>query len=318
VDRWHNRAAVLSAIERHAPAGALLWQYVPHMYGRGGVNLGIPRVLRNLRRCGRRQVVLVHEIAAPLSVWPHRCAYALAQRLMWRGVWKHADALGISTGGWLEKLQKIHPGDPRLFLAPSPSNLDVQPVESGHAERWRARHGLQSARYVLGYFGSIGSGKQFEWVLTAWREARRRETRTGMVVIGAKPDVAGDEARLFRALGYLQPSAASEALQALDLLVLPFLDGASERRSSFMAGLAHGIPVLTTFGPATGRDLRGGGFCRGVSGGHASFVAEAMAWLGDEPSRLETGRRAREVYQSRYDWPCLAAILAGRLTGGPG
>ena len=42
----------------------LLWQYVPHMYGHGGVNLQLPKLWAKFQANGRRQLFIAHEIAA--------------------------------------------------------------------------------------------------------------------------------------------------------------------------------------------------------------------------------------------------------------
>ncbi len=315
VRRWSDPAAVVQAVEAAAPTGPLLWQYVPHMYGRGGVNLRLPSVAAALRARGRRQLVLVHEMAAPYSWWPHRSFYAWAHRRMWRGWLRHADALGISTGGWLENLQRRNPGDARFFLAPSPSNLPVVTVGGGHREQWRKELGLDEAGPVLGFFGTLGAGKQFEWVLSAWREVRLRQARTALVVIGGQPaaDLSLEERGWIRGMGYVEPMEASRALQALDLLLLPFVDGVSERRSTFMAGLAHGVPVLTTLGPATGGLLRRGGYYRATPLSQGEFAAAAASLAGDAVAPGELGRAGRVHYEAHFDWPVLARGLLARL-----
>ncbi len=312
---WSSSRRISNAVQDADPKAPVLWQYVPHMYGRGGVNLGLARVFREFRTAGRRQVALVHEIAAPFSWWPHRSWYALAHRMMWRALASSADGLGISTAGWLEKLRATMERPDRLFLAPSPSNLPVLPVEANHREKWRAGLGLGSARRVLGYFGTVGAGKQFEWVVRAWQMAREREPATALVVVGAKPALAlnAEEARWFRGLGYLEEAEASAALQAIDLLVLPFVDGVSERRSSFMAGLAHGCPVVTTLGPATGSTLRGSVFFRGVAVDCPELSAATSSLVSDEVECRRLGKAARTAYLEGYDWPQLAAQLAKRV-----
>jgi glycosyltransferase involved in cell wall biosynthesis len=50
------------------------------------------------------------------------------------------------------------------------------------------------------------------------------------------------------ATGSLAAEALSNSLAACDLLLQPYPDGVSSRRSTMMAALAHGIPTVTTFG----------------------------------------------------------------------
>ncbi len=316
ISNWHDGAALIRAIQNGARGGTVLWQYVPHMYGRGGANLTVPRVLRRLRGTIRRQMVLAHELYGPWSWLPHRAWYALAQRLMWRGLLRSADDIGISTDAWRER-EMARGADPRrLFLAPSPSNLPVHPVPDDHPARWRAEHGLGAAQRVLGFFGSPGAGKQFDWVLHAWREARRAEPATGLVIVGGRVGdrLSPEESAWCPPLGYLASEAASAALQAIDVLALPFVDGVSERRSSFMAGLAHGLPVVTRADIATGNDLRAMEAFVGVSGGQAEFTEAVVRLLADAPRRRFLGNRARETYEGVYAWPRLADRLRARMS----
>lgn len=333
VEHWNAATEVVGAIERRAPTGTILWQYVPHMYGRGGVNPGLPRVWREWRRRGRRQVALVHEMAAPFSWWPHRTLYALAHRWMWRALRENVDAMGVSTGRWLERLSasetkpatgsdhsspssstlppRSKAASPRLFLAPSPANLAVVPVTPDHRVRWCARQGPTGATRRLGFFGAPGSGKQFDWALAAWRRVRRDDARTALVVVGDPPTVelTAEERPWFRALGYLPDAEASESLQTLDLLLLPFSDGVSERRSSFMAGLAHGVSVATTFGVATSAALRGAGICLGhavEAGGAEGYAAAVAKWVRTGAAGPALGERGRAFYRDSWDWPRLA------------
>jgi len=319
ITRWQARPQVEQAVARTG-TGPVLWQYVPHMYGRGGVNLTLPGILAGLRRSGRHQLLLAHEIRAPLSLWPQRLAYALAHRWMWRGIRPCADAIGISTAGWLESCRAEDPRADAYFLAPSPSNLPVAETSPSHAADWRAARQLDSARLVLGFFGSTGGGKQFDWVLEAWRRVSAWEPGCALVVIGGGRGIRlpAREASRFRALGYLPAPEASRALQAVDLLLLPFLDGVSERRSSFMAALAHGTPLVTRLGPATGEELRAsaGIHFRATNdtGGRAEFAEVALQAAQDlETSRI-MARRGRRQYREHYDWPQLAARIHQRLS----
>lgn len=330
VGDWHDRKGLVDRVRAAAGEAAILWQYVPHLYGRGGVNFAVPGAMASLAREGRRQLVLAHEIRAPFSCWPHRSGYALAHRIMWRRLRAAVTAIGISTEVWLKRENQSglgaaagvpnavqDPTSPSFFLAPSPSNVPVVPVEAGHRGAWRATHGLEGAAQVMGFFGSVGTGKQFDWVLEGWREARRRSGATGLVVIGGKPELrlTEEERRWFRALGYLGSVEVSEALQALDLLALPFEDGVSERRSSFMVGLAHGVRVVTTLGEGTGSELRLGDFFVGVpvEAGSRAFAEAVGNGIAGGAVAGEIGERARRCYEERYDWGCLAGEIGRRL-----
>ncbi|MCC6235086.1 MAG: glycosyltransferase, partial [Verrucomicrobiales bacterium] len=318
IGNWHDAGGVLRQVRDAGRGGPVLWQYVPHMYGRGGVNLALGRVMRELARESVRQVVLAHEVAAPWCGFPHRFAYALVQRLMWRAVRRHASAIGISTEGWIPIWAPREHQAGRVFLAPSPSNLAVVDVgeREHHRRAWGRRLGWSGNDPVLGFFGSPGPGKQFDWVLSAWRTARAAIPGLALVVAGecAPPDLAPFEREAFRGLGYLPAREASEALQAMDLLALPFADGVSERRSSVMAGLAHGTPVLGTFGPATGPTLRASGAVSGVELRREVFERAAVGLLTDHERREQLGRRGREWYRAHADWPVLIQAVRKRLS----
>ena len=67
---WNDPGILWSTLASLPDHAVLVWQYVPHMYGRGGVNPAIPEVVARWRKEGRRQMVIVHELYAPWSILP--------------------------------------------------------------------------------------------------------------------------------------------------------------------------------------------------------------------------------------------------------
>jgi glycosyltransferase involved in cell wall biosynthesis len=103
-------------------------------------------------------------------------------------------------------------------------------------------------------------------------------------------------------------------MQAADVLALPFIDGASERRGSFMAGLSHGMCVVTTIGPSTGPTLRkSDAFCAVPHDRADLFTAKVLELLDDVEHRASIGERARAVYERSYSWPTVISRLEALL-----
>jgi len=322
VDRisdWQDGRALEKALEGFPADSVLLWQYVPHMYGRGGVNLALAPLIGRLHRRGRRQVVIAHEIRAPLHWKPHWLFYALFHRLAWKRIRRSAQAIAISTEAWLERGRKSWSDSPaEFFVLPSPSNFPVVPMPADHRDQWRASLGLSPDTAVLAYFGTLSATKQPGWVFESWRAANRSGRRTALVVIGGKPTphLAAGEDRLYRPLGYLDESSVSQALQAIDLLLLPFDDGVSERRTTITAGLAHGTPILTTTGISTGNSLRSARFLATVSAGDPlPYQAAAVRLLNDPTTRAAMSSLAVDAYHRDYSWEVVAERLMRRIAG---
>lgn len=313
---WHSRAQLISAVTSPKP-GAVIWQYVPHMYGRGGVNFAVPNAIRTLAG-KRRQVVLAHEVMAPLSPWPHRAAYAWSHRLQWQVIARHADVIGCSTEAWLSRWLSKHPSVAnKSVLIPSPSNIPVEAVAADHKAEWKRRRGWPQNTRVLLYFGSISPPKQVPWIVEAWREALKKGPTALMVIGDELPiDASSEERRFLDVHSFLPSVDVSRVLQVADVLALPFIDGVSERRGSFMAGLSHGLPVATTIGPATGPTLRKSDAFTAVpcDQPHA-FKAKVMELLSDAGHCKSLGVRAKATYERQYDWPHVVSRLEGLLRG---
>jgi glycosyltransferase involved in cell wall biosynthesis len=311
---WSDGESLLEAFARRAPGAVILWQYVPHMYGRGGVNAALAKVMGTLRSQGRTQWIIAHEIAAPLTWVPHRLGYALAHRRQWKGILANADRIAFSTEAWFRKWSRHSPSlKSRFIVLPSPSAVPVAPATPLNLAEWRRARGIPEGALVLGYFGTLSAAKQFGWVVSAWRQAQWPH-RVALVVIGAKPETrigAGLDS-LYLPLGFVSSREASIALQATDVLALPFIDGVSERRTTFMAGLSHGCAVVTTIGENTGPELRKAGFLRTTHSRHAAKFALAVRELmEDEAERNRLSHEARKAYAAAYDWPVVVKRLLG-------
>ena len=105
-----------------------------------------------------------------------------------------------------------------------------------------------------------------------------------------------------RATGPLASADVSRHLSACDLMLQPYGDGVSTRRTSMMAALAHHRPVVTTSGVFTEALWRQSGAVALVDIHDVAAMRRALTQLMDnagERSRLQAAAGA--LYAQRFD-----------------
>jgi hypothetical protein len=320
----HFGARGLFALGR-ALAGAdrpdrLLLQYVPHMYGLKGMNLPLCLWLRYA--CPVRPWVMFHEVAFPVlpgQALRHRLL-ARVQRGMAALAARAGERLFVSTPAWEPLLGRLAPGCAPVWL-PVPSNL---PPAAGCAVVEEVRRSLDAGdrAVVVGHFGTFGPAISalLEEVFPAL--VAGDPARIGLL-IGLGGEAFADRllARYpvlrgrIRATGMLPADEIAAHLAACDLLVQPYPDGVSTRRTSLMAGLALGRPIVTTHGDLT-EPLwqQSGAVALAPAGAAAAFLAAAKELLCDARRRENLAAQGRAFYAACFSPQRLIATL--REVGG--
>jgi glycosyltransferase involved in cell wall biosynthesis len=91
------------------------------------------------------------------------------------------------------------------------------------------------------------------------------------------------------------------------MLVMPYRDGASLRRGTLMAALAHGRPLITTTPASPTPELVDGQNVRLIPRGDAAALAEAVRRLASDGAlRDALGAGASEL-AGRFTWDRIAA-----------
>jgi hypothetical protein len=192
--------------------------------------------------------LIVHEPF--LSFWEGTFRQDLAaavHRLMAVLILKAAKRVWLTTPSWEKMLLPYTMGRSLQFQwLPVPSNI---PVHSGQ------ERATTEGTKVLGHFGSYGRGiADLLWQILP-RLLQHDAGRT-MVLMGRGSHEFRNEmvakhpwmeSRLV-ATGRLGPEELSDRLSSCDVVLQPYPDGVTTRRSSIMAALQHGIPAVTTIG----------------------------------------------------------------------
>jgi glycosyltransferase involved in cell wall biosynthesis len=104
------------------------------------------------------------------------------------------------------------------------------------------------------------------------------------------------------AFGELPPSELAARLKGCDVLVQPYTDGISSRRSSAMAGLANGVPLVSNLGTLS-ESLWASADCIGLatSPSPRELCAATEAVLSLKPAeRASMGQRAITFYRDHF------------------
>ena len=100
--------------------------------------------------------------------------------------------------------------------------------------------------------------------------------------------------------GLLPAALITEYLRACDLVIQPYPDGASGRRTTLMAALANGVPAVTTIGILSEPVWAEGAVAAAPAGDHGG-LGRLILDLLDRPGRLaELGLAGRRLYENQF------------------
>jgi len=147
-------------------------------------------------------------------------------------------------------------------VAQIPIGSNIKAYIPHHVEIAEARDqlNLTEEEYLTGYFGFLNESKGADTLLHALSTL---DKRFHLVFIGGQTGASDPTNAAYleqiKALvvelglservhwtGFLSDTRVSAFLHAADILVMPYQDGASLRRGTLMAVLAHGRPLITT------------------------------------------------------------------------
>jgi glycosyltransferase involved in cell wall biosynthesis len=309
--------AILDRQLRMNPARVLV-QYVPHAFGFKAMNF--PFVAWLYARRQANITVMFHEVAYPVDAsqsLKHNL-HGLATQKMAAIVARAAERIFVSTSSWEPQLRAISGTAKPIVSIPVPSNLPV--VEDSFAAQAIRSRQLPVEGPIVGHFGTYGDSiaKLLDRILPAilvgvpsasvFLMGRNSEVYRERL-IATNPQLGGRIA----ATGMLGERDASAHISACDLMLQPYPDGISTRRTSAMVGLAHGRAVATTSGHLT-EPLWAESGAVAISPVNEPLKNAALVshLLLDPKHREQLGAAGRALYRSKfYLSHNVAALRAG-------
>jgi glycosyltransferase involved in cell wall biosynthesis len=191
-----------------------------------------------------------------------------------------------------------------------PVGANVTPATSSPAAA-RSELGLHRQR-VLTLFGRDNPSRALDYAEAAIQaivDAYGADALTVLNLGADAPALRVPRGVELQSPGPLPEKALSLRLWASDLVLLPFTDGLTTRRSTLMAALAHGHPVLGLRGANTEGELSDVVPMTPV-GDLAAYAREAVSLCSDGERRSSLGESGASLYSREFDWPVAATRTA--------
>jgi glycosyltransferase involved in cell wall biosynthesis len=277
----------------------VLIQYVPQAFGFKSLNIFFCLWVAAQSRMS--PWIMFHEVAYPISISQpaKHNLLGIVHRLMAVILKNSAKRILISTSAWEPLI------GPRCEWLPVPSTIapDTEEAETSSIRRHYGKSGL-----LMGHFGT------FNERITALLDGAiplvlEQSALTNVLLMGSGSKeyaarlTSANPKRSSRIYGTgpLPARSISRHLSACDLLLQPFVDGVTTRRTSVMAGLSHGCAVVSNAGHLTEKFWRSADALALCKAPDPSELAEkSLCLLLDPPARLALGQRGLKLYEAKF------------------
>jgi len=251
VEKWSFRALldIVKRIQKAKPA-IVHFQYPDNAYGRRPAANFLPVVLRIVLP-KIKIVSTIHEFSNRTLKGKLRLLISIAA----------SHKIIIVNKEYERDIKRYWPFmNGRSIHIPVGSNISL-PLESDKGEMCRLRNtlGIGENDPVISYFGIIRRGKGLELLLEAFHQVLQKRSNAKLLLVGQIRAEYYEQSlkkiiesrRLDSSViltGACEHSEISQYLGLATMCVLPFEDGVSTKRTSFVTSLQHKLPTITTEG----------------------------------------------------------------------
>ena len=227
------------------------------------------------------------------------------------------------------RLRRVRPD---LLEIPIGSNIPCAPPPDLDRKAWRERYGIATDATLLCYFGFLNASKGGEVLVDILQRLAAEGTNAHLLMIGGRVGASDPtnfaylqqvEAHIAAAglaervhwTDHVPAAEVSAAFLASDLCLLPYEDGASYRRGSFMAALEHGMPIVSTTPAVPYPDLRDGENILLAPPGDVSALADAAARMLAQPDLRQRLSENARLLSRQFTWDAIAARSLAAYNG---
>jgi glycosyltransferase involved in cell wall biosynthesis len=323
ISSWNLQSLIfIRSLASHLNLDLLNIQYQAAVYGMTPPIHFLPLV------AGVPCVMTFHDLRVPYL-------FPKAGALRWQAIMLLAKtSAGVIVTNTEDRLTLEREGVKQLAEIPIGSNIVVSDQQSHFAplrgllseirnqkSEIRKKYRINKNDLVIGYFGFLNASKGGETLFKAL--AQLPFTNYHLLLIGGRTGSSdptnqayadqldslandlGISTRIIRT-GYLSPEETTQAFFVCDMMAMPYEDGASFRRGTFMACLAHGMPTITTHPSVSLPQLKHKENIFLVSPSSPLSLSSAIAELANDSNlRARLSRGALEL-SGEFTWDKIA------------
>jgi len=221
-----------------------------------------------------------------------------------------------------------------LNLVPLGSNVEPKPPSDYDREGWRASLGIREQTLLLAYFGFLNASKGGEELVMALQDLASRGYDAHLLMIGGQVGDVDPTNRAYaeRVRGLIQAHGLGERvhwtghtsveevsanLLAADVVVMPYRDGVSFRRTTFIAALRHGQAVITTQPSLPLPELRDGHNVLLVPPCHVEALVAAVVHVAHDPNLRRSLAAGAQALGEHFEWGQIARKTMAVYSGWP-
>lgn len=308
---WRSAAALAHTV------GAA-WVHVQYQTAAYAMNPAVNFAPAAWRRQGLRVGWTYHDLLVPY-LFPK--AGAPLRRWVTERPARLADLVVATNEGDRAQLARLEPA--HLVSIPIGSNIRSRTLTPAERRARRAKRGYGDDDFVLAYFGFLNRSKGGLALVRVLDQLAARHPNVRLLMIGERVGASDPTNYVYlrevesliaeRGLagrvqwtGRQDDDEVAADLNACDVLLLPYLDGASLRRGTLMAGLANGCAIVTTRPQAPLPELVAGRDLLYAEPGDDAALAAAVEGLLADPALLAALRSKARARSRLFTWEAIA------------
>lgn len=311
---------ILSDIPACARAIGAEWIHVQYQTAAYGMHPAINALPYFLRRHGLRAAWTYHDLRVPY-LFPK--AGARLRDWVTRLPLRAADAVVVTNQSDWESVQgQAQRG--QLYRIPIGSDIESRRFTAEERSLRRAARGYGGEQLVLGYFGFLnaskggltlvetlaalaGEGRDVHLLMIGERVGASDETNFAYLQrVEAAIEEQGLDGRV-QWTGHQSDAEVAADFNAIDVLVMPYEDGMSMRRSTLTAALANGCAIVTTHPQAPTPEVTADSDLLLVPPRDPVATAAAVGRIASDPRLAETLRANARRAARQFSWDVIAA-----------